>query len=73
VQISASSNKLEAQSFNFKSLPEISREKEGGIYRYFTGNFSSLKEVSDLKEKAVAKGYTSAFIVVYENGERRKL
>jgi N-acetylmuramoyl-L-alanine amidase len=73
VQISASSNKLEAQSYNFKSLPEISREKEGGIYRYFTGNLSSLKEVSDLKEKAIAKGYTSAFIVVYENGERRRL
>jgi N-acetylmuramoyl-L-alanine amidase len=73
VQISASSNKLEAQSYNFKSLPEISREKEGGIYRYFTGNFSSLKEVSDLKEKAIAKGYTTAFIVVYENGERRRL
>ncbi|WP_339686867.1 N-acetylmuramoyl-L-alanine amidase [uncultured Nonlabens sp.] len=73
VQISASSNKLEAQSYNFKSLPEISREKEGGIYRYFTGNFSSLKEVSELKEKAIAKGYTSAFIVIYEKGERRRL
>ncbi|QJP35555.1 N-acetylmuramoyl-L-alanine amidase [Nonlabens sp. Ci31] len=73
VQISASSNMLEAKSYNFKSLPEISREKEGGIYRYFTGNFYSLKEVLDLKEKAIAKGYTSAFIVVYENGERRRL
>jgi N-acetylmuramoyl-L-alanine amidase len=73
VQISAGSNKLEAQSYNFKSLPEISREKEGDIYRYFTGNFSSLKEVSELKEKAIAKGYTSAFIVVYEKGERRRL
>jgi hypothetical protein len=29
--------------------------------------------VSELKEKAIAKGYTSAFIVVYEKGERRRL
>ncbi|WP_213523033.1 N-acetylmuramoyl-L-alanine amidase [Nonlabens sp.] len=73
VQISASSNKLEAQAYNFKSLPEISREKEGSLYRYFTGHVYSLQEASDLRKKAIAKGYTSAFIVVYEKGERRRL
>ncbi|MEN8901405.1 MAG: N-acetylmuramoyl-L-alanine amidase, partial [Nonlabens sp.] len=73
VQISASGNKVETKSYNFKQLPEISREKEGGIYRYFTGNFSSLKPASELRALAVSKGYTSAFIVVYENGIRRRL
>lgn len=73
VQISAGSKQIEAKSYNFNKLPEISREKDGGIYRYFTGNFSSLKDASDLRKKAIAKGYKSAFIVVYENGERRRL
>ncbi len=73
VQISASSNKLEPESYNFNKLPQISREKEGNIYRYFTGNFSSLKEATKLKATAVAKGYKSAFIVVYEDGVRRRL
>jgi N-acetylmuramoyl-L-alanine amidase len=73
VQISASSNRVEAKSYNFNKLPEISREKEGSIYRYFTGNFSSLKQASELRALAVSKGYKSAFIVVYENGVRRRL
>jgi len=73
VQISASSNKLPAESYNFHKLPEISRDQEGGIYRYFTGNFSSLEDAINLKTQAVSKGYTSAFIVVYENGQRRRL
>lgn len=73
VQISASSTKLESKSYNFKELPQISREQDGTIYRYLTGNTSNLKEAEDLKAKAVAKGYKSAFIVVYENGVRRSL
>jgi N-acetylmuramoyl-L-alanine amidase len=73
VQISASSNKLPAEPYNFNKLPEISREQEGDIYRYFTGNFSSLQDAVNLKSQAVLKGYTSAFIVIYENGERRRL
>ncbi|WP_298955430.1 N-acetylmuramoyl-L-alanine amidase [uncultured Nonlabens sp.] len=73
VQISASSKRLDAKSYNFNKLPDISREKDGGIYRYFTGNFSSLKKVSVLHKKAVAKGYKSAFIVFYKNGKRYRL
>jgi N-acetylmuramoyl-L-alanine amidase len=73
VQISAGSNKLAAESYNFHKLPEISRDQEGDIYRYFTGNFSSLQDAINLKAQAVSKGYTSAFIVVYENGQRRRL
>ncbi|WP_124981414.1 N-acetylmuramoyl-L-alanine amidase [Nonlabens xiamenensis] len=73
VQISASGNKLAPKSYNFQKLPEISREQDGSIYRYFTGNFSNLADAVELKKQAVAKGYKSAFIVVYENGVRRRL
>lgn len=73
VQIAAGSKSISTNSNNFKKLPTISKEKEGNIYRYFTGETSSLKEAEDLKNKAVRKGYKSAFIVIIENGTRRRL
>lgn len=73
VQIAAGSKSIPAKSYNFNKLPSISREKEGNVYRYFTGETSSLKEASDLKALAVKKGYKTAFIVIIENGERRRL
>ncbi len=73
VQIAASSKSLEPRSNNFKKLPEISKEKDGTVFRYFTGNTSSLEEASDLRATAVKKGYKEAFIVIVENGVRRRL
>ncbi|BAO56548.1 N-acetylmuramoyl-L-alanine amidase [Nonlabens marinus S1-08] len=73
VQIAAGSKSVEARSANFKKLPQISREKEGNIYRYFTGETDSLEEASELRAQAVSKGYKTAFIVVVENGVRRRL
>jgi N-acetylmuramoyl-L-alanine amidase len=73
VQISASRNKLPAKSYNFKQMPDISREQEGDIYRYFTGSSNNLKEINTLLKKAKSTGYSSAFIVVFKNGDRRRL
>ncbi|SCY11594.1 N-acetylmuramoyl-L-alanine amidase [Nonlabens sp. Hel1_33_55] len=73
VQIAASSKSLAPKSNNFKKLPSISKEKEGDIYRYFTGETSSLKKASELREQAISKGYKTAFIVIIENGTRRRL
>ncbi|MGJ8684415.1 MAG: N-acetylmuramoyl-L-alanine amidase family protein [Nonlabens sp.] len=73
VQIAASSGAVAPKSYNFKKLPEISREKHGGIYRYFTGNFTDVKKAITLKDKALAVGYDGAFIVVVENGVTRRL
>ncbi|KQC33844.1 N-acetylmuramoyl-L-alanine amidase [Nonlabens sp. YIK11] len=73
VQIAASSKALAPKSNNFKKLPSISREKEGDIYRYFTGETNSLEKASELRELAVNKGYKTAFIVIIENGTRRRL
>lgn len=73
VQIAAGSKSIPAKSYNFNKLPSISREKEGNVYRYFTGETSSLKEASDLKALAINKGYKTAFIVIIENGNRRRL
>lgn len=73
VQIAASSNEVAAKSYNFKKLPEISREKLGGIYRYFTGKLSNLEAAVELKKRANNAGYDGAFIVVVENGVTRRL
>ncbi|KEZ94591.1 N-acetylmuramoyl-L-alanine amidase [Nonlabens ulvanivorans] len=73
VQIAASSNEVAAKSYNFKKLPEISREKSGGIYRYYTGKLSNLEAAVELKKRANNAGYDGAFIVVVENGVTRRL
>jgi N-acetylmuramoyl-L-alanine amidase len=73
VQIAASSNKLAAKSYNFKQLPDITREQEGNIYRYFTGETNSKTQAQSFLKNAKAKGFTSAFIVVIEGNERRRL
>ena len=38
VQIAASSRKLDAKSYNFNGLSDLSREKQGPLYKYFYGN-----------------------------------
>ncbi len=73
VQIAAGSRAIEPKSYNFNKLPDISREKDGALYRYFTGSTSSLKEAESLQKQAREKGYPSAFIIIEENGERRRL
>jgi N-acetylmuramoyl-L-alanine amidase len=73
VQIAAGSKSVEPRSNNFKKLPEISREKDGNVYRYFTGDTDSLEKASEFKAQAIKKGYKTAFIVIIENGVRRRL
>jgi N-acetylmuramoyl-L-alanine amidase len=73
VQIAAGSKSVEPRSNNFKNLAEISREKDGNIYRYFTGDTNSLEKASEYKAQAIEKGFKTAFIVIIENGLRRRL
>lgn len=70
VQIAASSRKLEAKSYNFKGLTNISRVNQGAIYKYFFGETSSYNEAKTLQNKAKSKGYSSSFIVAYKNGKK---
>ncbi|MBJ7882434.1 N-acetylmuramoyl-L-alanine amidase [Gelidibacter salicanalis] len=73
VQLAASSNKIEPKSFNFKGLQNISREKEGKLFKYYYGYSSDFNEVKKLAEVAKAQGYPSSFIVAYQNGKRIEL
>lgn len=65
VQLAASSRKLEPKSYNFKKLPEISRRKEGSLYKYYSGSTSNYTAIQKRLKEAKAKGYTSAYIVSF--------
>ncbi|MCK7590913.1 N-acetylmuramoyl-L-alanine amidase [Subsaxibacter sp. CAU 1640] len=73
VQLAASSNKLEPKPFNFNGLSEISREKEGRLYKYFYGYTSDYNKVKELQTTAQKKGYPECFIVAFKDGKRIEL
>ena len=62
VQIAAGKRKLELKSYNFKGLNDLSRIKQGSLYKYF---YSSSKNLTDIKKKkkfARRNGYPNAYI-----------
>ncbi|OUS00088.1 N-acetylmuramoyl-L-alanine amidase [Flavobacteriales bacterium 33_180_T64] len=70
VQIAASSRKLAPKSYNFNGLKEISREKIGTIYKYFSGSSSDFNLIKQLQKKAKSNGFPDAFIVAYKDGNK---
>lgn len=68
VQIAASSKKLPLKSYNFKGLKNLSIEKQGKLFKYFTGNTSDYNEALSIQKMAKSKGYTECYIVAYKNG-----
>lgn len=70
VQIAASSKELEAKSYNFKGLTNISREKVGAIFKYFSGTTSDYNKAKELEIRAQSSGYPDAYIVAYKEGKR---
>ncbi|NJX15428.1 N-acetylmuramoyl-L-alanine amidase [Tamlana crocina] len=70
VQIAASSKSLETKPYNFKGLTQISKTKEGGLYKYFYGQSSSYSEAQQFENEARNKGCGSCFIVAFKNGDK---
>ncbi|NRD22442.1 N-acetylmuramoyl-L-alanine amidase [Winogradskyella litoriviva] len=69
IQIAASSRELEAKSYNFKGLSDISREKSGNIYKYYCGKTSDYNKIQKQLVEA-RKDYSGAFIVAFKGGKR---
>ena len=69
VQIAASKRRLELKSYNFKGLKDLSRIKEGSIYKYFYSSSYSFDEIENKKEFARLNGYPNAYIVGFKNGK----
>lgn len=70
VQLASGKNKLGTESYNFKGLKNIERDKVGNFYKYYYGSTSSFKEAKLAEGEANRKGYKSAFIVAFKDGEK---
>ena len=68
VQILVSSKSI--RKSNFKSLKNISKSKEGKIFKYYYGNVKSYKEAKRLKNIAEKAGFKGAFIVAFKNEKK---
>ena len=67
VQIAASSKNLDPKPYNFKGLQNISKEKQGNLYKYYFSESSDYNQILKDKETAHSKGYRSAFIVAFKD------
>ncbi len=69
VQIAAGNRRLELKPYNFKGLKNLSRIKQGSIYKYFYSNSNSLEDIKEKKTFARRNGFPNAYIVGFENGK----
>ena len=68
VQLLASSKSIKKS--NFKNLNNISKSKEGKIYKYYYGNVKTYNEARKLKNKAEKVGFKDSFIVAFKNEKK---
>ena len=73
VQLAASSKKLSLESYNFKGLIDVSRKKEGKLYKYYYGATSDYNKIQLMKKFAKEKGHDSCYIVVFKEDKKLKL
>lgn len=66
VQLAASSKNLALKAYNFKGLSNLSKLKQGGLYKYFSGATNDYSIAKQIRKSAISKGYTTAFIVAYK-------
>lgn len=70
VQLAASGKKLDLSSRNFKGLTQVTRNKEGKLFKYYYGATSSYSQIQDLHEQAKRTGYPDSYIVAFRGNEK---
>ena len=70
VQIATGSSPLETKPYNFKGLNNVTRMKDGNLYKYFYGLSSDYNEISEFEKIAKQKGYKSSYIVAFKDGKK---
>ena len=73
VQLAASSTKLSLEPYNFKGLKDVSRKKEGKLYKYYYGATSDYNKIQLMKKFAKEKGHGSCYVVVFKEEKKLKL
>lgn len=70
VQLAATGKKIDPTPKNFRGLREISRNKEGKLFKYYLGNTSSYSQIKDLHESAKRSGFPDSYIVAFRDNEK---
>ena len=70
VQIASGKKKLSLESYNFKGLKGVEREKIGGYYKYYYKKSSDYDEILKYQNQARKKGFNTAFVVAFKNKDR---
>ncbi|WP_203295803.1 N-acetylmuramoyl-L-alanine amidase family protein [Luteirhabdus pelagi] len=72
VQLAASGKKIKEKPENFKGLKDVTREKEGELYKYYYGSTSDYNKIQLMQTFAREKGYASCYIVAFKDGKKLK-
>jgi len=70
IQLSASKNKLELKSKNFKGLHNVSLVYEDNIYKYIYGETVDYETAKNQLKEVKSKGFDSAFLIAFRNGKK---
>ena len=70
VQLAATGRKLDPTSRNFKGLSQVTRNKEGKLFKYYFGATSSYSQIQDMHDEAKRKGYPDSYIVAFRGNEK---
>lgn len=73
VQLAASSKDLDTAPYNFNGLKEITKNKEGDLFKYYYGSTSDYNKIQLMRTFAQEKGYPSCYIVAFKDGKKQKL
>jgi len=68
VQLAASGNNIATKPYNFKGLRDITKIREGKLYKYYYGATSNYTEINQKLTQAKASGFSTAYIVSFKNG-----
>ncbi|NJW53399.1 N-acetylmuramoyl-L-alanine amidase [Salinimicrobium sp. CDJ15-91] len=70
VQLAATGKKIDPNPKNFNGLREVSRSKEGKLFKYYYGATSSYSQIKDLHDAAKRSGYRDSFIVAFRGNDK---
>jgi len=62
IEIYTGKDKLDSKSVIMKSLPDITRNKESGIFYYTNGKYKTLEEAVTAQKELESKGITNTVI-----------
>ncbi|HEA28651.1 MAG TPA: N-acetylmuramoyl-L-alanine amidase [Leeuwenhoekiella sp.] len=68
VQLAASGNNIATKPYNFKGLRDITKAREGKLYKYYYGATSNYTEINEKLAQAKKSGFPTAYIVSFKNG-----